>query len=281
MGEIVLDPVVAGPGVVESGFRTSPTIGELAGALAKAQGEFHAVLKDLTAKVKTKSGGEYTYQYADLGSVLEAIRKPLSANGLAILQPVSTSADKVKVTTLLSHSSGEWISSSLVLTVEVNGNNPFIQSAGSAMTYGRRYGLSGLLSIATEADDDGNGAGHAPPRPRQQQRPVRQTESRMSKEAGDHFTGEQAEPQPLGKQVAYVLHHQYGCKNADDYSILVGHCFNDPSMKWDQVKTDDEHMKHVIALLKDACGARGVAADKLLEDIKAELAESKELQSSL
>lgn len=278
MGEIVLDQV-AGPGI-SSGVKTSPTIGNLSGALAKAQGEFHAVLKDLTATVKTKSGGEYKYQYADLGSVLEAIRKPLSENGLAVMQPVETSGEKVRVTTILSHESGEWISSSLVFTVEVNGNNPFIQSSGSAMTYGRRYGLSGLLSIATEADDGGNGAGNARPKPQQRQQTQQRRQSAQTQESKE-TTSQQTEPESFGKQAARVMHADYGCKDAYDYSILVGHIYNDPTIKWNEVKLDEDRMKHVVGLLKDACEARGVKAEKLLEDIKAELSQSNELQKSL
>lgn len=267
MGEIVLDEVV--PDSV-FGVRSSLTISKLAEALSKAQGEMEAAAKDST-------NPHFKSAYADLASVWAAVRGPLSRNGLAVCQFPSSEGAIAKVVTMLTHSSGEWTASEL----KIKSQSDSAQNIGSAITYARRYSLMAVCGIAPD-DDDGNAAsGREGEQKQQQKKPQRQTESRMSKEAGDHFTGEQAEPQPLGKQVAYVLHHQYGCKNADDYSILVGHCFNDPSMKWDQVKADDEHMKHVIALLKDACGARGVAADKLLEDIKAELAESKELQSSL
>lgn len=155
--------VVAGESVdrqLTQTIKMSQSFGKLVGALAKAQGEFGKVLKDITAKIQTKNGGSYSYQYADLASVLEAIRKPLADHGLAVMQPTSCNGDRVSITTILSHESGEWISSSLVLPVEPNNDKqPFVQAVGSTLTYGKRYALCGLLGISSEADDDGNNTG--------------------------------------------------------------------------------------------------------------------------
>jgi len=68
----------------------SENINELAAALAKAQASIPPVKKDLSAVIETKAGGKYAYAYADLASVLEAIRKPLSDNGLAVIQTVES-----------------------------------------------------------------------------------------------------------------------------------------------------------------------------------------------
>jgi hypothetical protein len=126
--------------------RKSASIAALAAALAKAQGEMEAA-------AKANVNPHFKSRYADLASVWEACRGPLSKHGLAVLQPVSADGPKVTVTTILAHSSGEWISEALTMTAQQN--TP--QGVGSAITYGRRYGLSSMVGIAPD-DDDGNAA---------------------------------------------------------------------------------------------------------------------------
>lgn len=133
-------------------MKRSESIGAIAGALAKAQGEMEGAAKgNVNPHFKSK--------YADLASVWDACRGPLSKNGLSVLQPVSADGAKVTVTTILAHSSGEWLEESLTMTAQQN--TP--QGVGSAITYGRRYGLASMVGIAPE-DDDGNAAsGHNQP----------------------------------------------------------------------------------------------------------------------
>ncbi len=101
----------------------STTIGTLAAALAKAQGKMAGAAKDsLNPHFKSK--------YADLASIWDACRGPLTANEIAVLQPVSADGPTVRVTTLLVHASGEWISETLTLTALQN--TP--QAVGSAIT---------------------------------------------------------------------------------------------------------------------------------------------------
>lgn len=124
----------------------SASIAALAAALAKAQGEMEGAAKgNINPHFKSK--------YADLASVWDACREPLSKHGLSILQPVKADGPQVTVTTILAHSSGEWIEESLTMTAQQN--TP--QGVGSAITYGRRYGLASMVGIAPE-DDDGNAA---------------------------------------------------------------------------------------------------------------------------
>lgn len=145
----------------------SQTIGELAKALSKAQGEFKNVLKGSTAKITTKKGGEYSYQYADLAAVLESCMPIVSKHGLSICQG-STSEVKIvpndvspinkqgftKITTILMHNSGEWIQNECSLPYVENGNND-IQAIGSGIMYGRRYEVCAILGIASQKDTDG------------------------------------------------------------------------------------------------------------------------------
>lgn len=131
--------------VTASGLRMSPSIGKLADALAKAQGEMEGASKDST-------NPHFKSKYADLAAVREAC-KPLSKHGIAHLQPTKADGAKVTVTTMLIHSSGEWIAEDLTLTA----GQATPQAVGSAITYGRRYGLAAMVGIAPE-DDDGEAA---------------------------------------------------------------------------------------------------------------------------
>ena len=136
--------------VTAGGNTRSASIAALAGALAKAQGAMEGASKG-------NVNPHFKSRYADLASVWDACRDPLSKNGLAILQPVKADGAKVTVTTLLVHSSGEWVEESLTMTAAQN--TP--QGVGSAITYGRRYGLASMVGIAPE-DDDGNAASGKP-----------------------------------------------------------------------------------------------------------------------
>jgi hypothetical protein len=132
--------------VIEGGVRRSPAIASLAGALAKAQGEIAGAAKD-------KTNPHFKSAYADLASVWDACRAPLSKNALAVMQPASANGPHVTVTTILTHSSGEWVESDLTMTAQQN--TP--QGIGSCITYARRYALASMVGIAPE-DDDGNAA---------------------------------------------------------------------------------------------------------------------------
>jgi hypothetical protein len=135
-------------------MRSSDQIHEVSGALAKAQAEFPAIPKTKTAKVRMKSGGEYSFDYADLPGIIEAIRPILAANSLAISQAVDTIDGKPMLESRVLHASGQWLGSLWALGI---GGTP--QERGSELTYARRYALCGLLGIAADEDDDGNAAG--------------------------------------------------------------------------------------------------------------------------
>ncbi len=128
----------------------SASLAALAGALAKAQGLMAGAKKDST-------NPHFKSSYADLASIWDACRDPLSTNGLAVVQIPGSSGKDVEVTTLLLHSSGEFIRSSY--TMPVTGPGP--QGVGSAITYARRYSLAAMVGVAPE-DDDGNAASAKP-----------------------------------------------------------------------------------------------------------------------
>jgi len=124
-------------------------LGPLAAALAKAQVAFPTVTRDKEVVVKTKTGGSYSFKYAPLDSILNAVRVPLADNGLVVVQLI----DDGDLVTSLIHESGGILSGRVVLPTDVD-----IQGFGSAITYLRRYALQALLGIAAEDDDDGNRA---------------------------------------------------------------------------------------------------------------------------
>ncbi len=135
----------------------SQEITELVAALAIAQGVIEGAAKD-SANPFFKSS------YADLASVWQAIRAPLSANGLAVMQLPSADGQIVTITTILTHKSGQWISSDLTITAKED--SP--QAVGSAITYARRYALQSVVGVAPEDDDGERAQGRGPqPRPPQ------------------------------------------------------------------------------------------------------------------
>lgn len=128
-------------------------LSNLATALAAAQGQMAHAAKD-------SKNPHFKSSYASLASVLDAIREPLSANGLAIVQhPSRTEGGLVCVETILLHKSGEFVSS--VLSAKAAQDTP--QGIGSTITYLRRYGLMAVVGIAAD-DDDGEAASRPLPR---------------------------------------------------------------------------------------------------------------------
>jgi hypothetical protein len=123
-------------------MKSSDTIKDLAEALCKAQSQMGGAVKD-SANPFFKSS------YADLTSVIKAIKQPFSDNGLSYTQFPVHSESGVGVSTRLMHVSGQWVESEFVLPIVKQ--DP--QAAGSAITYARRYALQSIAGIPT-ADDD-------------------------------------------------------------------------------------------------------------------------------
>jgi len=133
-------------------------LGELVKALALAQAAIAPPKKGKTASIKSEKGN-YTYSYADLADVIECYRKPLSDNGLAIVQTMRPENGHLVLVTRLLHTSGQWIATEYPIKPY---DRP--QEQGSAITYARRYSVTALLGIAAEDDDDGAAAQRAEPK---------------------------------------------------------------------------------------------------------------------
>jgi hypothetical protein len=120
--------------------------------IAKALSDFQAEVKNPN---NTANNPFFKSKYAPLNEILNDVRPLLSKYGLSIFQSPSGDGANIIVTTMLMHSSGEWIETDpLVLKAD----KATAQGAGSAITYARRYAVSAILGISSEDDDDGNGA---------------------------------------------------------------------------------------------------------------------------
>ena len=133
---------------------SSESILAIAPALSAAQAEF-------TGIEKTGLNPAFRSQYITLDTIIATIRPILAKHGLSIHQSMGekyrTEEGRliaVDVCTTILHKSGEWISSEVHCPV----TKPDVQGVGSCFTYGRRYGLTGLLGLAADVDDDGNAA---------------------------------------------------------------------------------------------------------------------------
>jgi len=132
-------------------------VSEIHAALVAALNELPRIAKGNTAKVPMKSGGTYSYTYADLGDVIDSVRPVLYKHGLAVMQDVTGEGRSVFVQTIILHTSGDVLRFGPISLPA--GDTP--QTMGSAVTYCRRYALLAALGIATE-DDDGQAAKPAP-----------------------------------------------------------------------------------------------------------------------
>lgn len=120
----------------------SENLNELAAALAKAQGAMEAAAFN-------RVNPHFKNRYADLAAIWDAIRIPLSSNGLAVTQVTEIRERGFVLVTTLHHASGQWLAGEYALPV---GGRP--QEVGSALTYARRYSLCGIVGIVADDDDD-------------------------------------------------------------------------------------------------------------------------------
>jgi hypothetical protein len=135
--------------------RSSDSIGAIAAALAKAQAEIINPEKSLVATIRSPfPNSDRTFRYAALSAGLDIVRKALGKQEIATVQ--TTSIDKegglIRLTTVLAHSSGEWVSSDWPVCAVGDTATP--HKMGAALSYARRYALFTLVGIAGEDDLD-------------------------------------------------------------------------------------------------------------------------------
>lgn len=195
-------------------MKQSDSIVNLAKALAAVQGKVAPIGKDAT-------NPHFRNKYASLDAIMESVRPLLAANGLSIVQgggaPISNVdgiVTGVAVETMLLHTSGEYVSSTITLPLDKG----TAQAVGGAITYGRRYGVSALLALTTDEDDDGHAAS-APRTTRAVARPaLAPAVSPNGARNGD--AGAHARPMPFGKSKGTPL----GEMDSDALDSVVQWC---------------------------------------------------------
>lgn len=150
-------------------------------ALARAQATFSKVTKSRSVTVwgtgKNGNRTSYSYRYADLESVLAAVRPSLNREGIYLSQPVAIEEGRLICETVLYWRDATLSAGKIALPVQKGTKND-TQSLGSAITYARRYCLCAALAVAADDDDDGAGAGtettaqQAQPQAAQQAQPL-------------------------------------------------------------------------------------------------------------
>lgn len=149
-------------------MNTSLEVDKLVESLSSAKSGFKPI-----AKNKTGNTGARDYKYADLPDILDAINSALNFNGLCVSQSPNFKEGRLIVLTRLFHKSGQWIENEVSL--KASQDTP--QGMGSAITYGRRYGLTALLGICADDDDDGQSA-----QPQQSEKKYEQRKQEFKKE---------------------------------------------------------------------------------------------------
>lgn len=136
-------------------MRTSESIKEIAAALAKFQ-------EEVEQPFKSANNPFFKSKYVPLENVVEVINKFGPKNGLSFTQwPSVNEENRIGVSTLLMHSSGEFIEFDPIF---MKSEKDTAQGAGSVITYLKRYSLSAVYGITSDEDDDGNGASGGGPR---------------------------------------------------------------------------------------------------------------------
>lgn len=248
----------------------SETIGELAKALAKAQGAMVGAVKD-------QANPFFKSKYADLASVWDACRKPLADNGLSVVQTEEfffDNPDLVCVSTILMHESGEWIRG--ILAVKPVKSDP--QAVGSAITYLRRYSLQSMVGVAPE-DDDGNAASQPSTEKTKNQNANAEKSAPPKTEAKE----KKEKPTPISLVTSLVEitfkdgvtngqpWRRYGIKDVEDVWYST---FSDSIVRIAQAAIDGKHLVKIY--YTDDSKKKTVAAIEILETPKEEESENVE-----
>jgi hypothetical protein len=241
----------------------SEQINEIAGALAVAQGKMQHASKDAMNPHFGKS-------YADLASIVDACRAPLSECGISVVQSPSIveMSKTVVVRTMLAHKSGQWIAGEL--GAQVADTKP--QTVGSAVTYLRRYGLAAMVGIAPD-DDDGNAAQGRPATAQ----PPRQASTRPAPSATNT-------PKPQPAQVQQPAFHTPNSR--DDANAIVAELWREAQagaqqVGWIDWLTDESAKLGIETVMKPAdatdanVGKARIGLQTIVTKIRTKLSEAK------
>lgn len=241
-------------------MKTSSSIGAIAPALVAAAAELQPVSKDATNPA-------FRNKYATLDAIMEQVRPVLARHGLAVLQTgtapetIDGRLVAVGIETMLLHKSGEWIASSVTLPVE----KLTAQGAGSAISYGRRYGLSAILGLTAE-DDDGQAASArpaAPARPEPRAEAVPEPGQRLYQSVPDT-----PRAKPFSGDVGEAMAWKLPFKKSKFYNVALQDIpENELEKLLEFVRRDPDKFRDIIARVETVLEAfTGMAANAEAED---------------
>lgn len=190
----------------------SHTVGKLAAAMAKAQGQIKTAAMNAV-------NPHFKKDYADLADVRDACRDALAANDLCVIQLPFGEENKVVLRSVLMHGSGEFMWSDL--PASANWSTP--QAIGSAITYLRRYALSSITGVAPKGEDDDGEAAEgraANGRPSTGQRPAPDTGKSSNNGGGNQSSG----PPPIPDVVKPYAKRFEDLTDADGFHKLLASC---------------------------------------------------------
>src|SRR5882762_858200 len=233
--------------------RSSESVAAIATALAKAQTELSNPEKAMVGTVyNNRSDSPQTFRYASLSSGLDIVRKTLGGQQIAIAQ--TTDIDRangmVNLTTVLLHTSGEWISSDWPVCHLSETSAP--RRMGAALTYARRYALFTMVGIAGEDDLD------APDVINDQPQRDKAADARLAPRSSVEPSPNRPSQFRTGNPVTPPVREKLG---ADDSAALRDQLIQDI----EALAEDDDLQPRAIAILK---AKNRVSADdaKLVED---------------
>lgn len=166
-------------------MRTSDNIDCIGPAFIKAQREMGKLAKDA-------ENPYFKSKYASLAAVLETVKPIFLENGIAIIQGSGVNGTGINIITRLVHESGQWIETDFPIPL----SKQDAQAAGSASSYGRRYSLKGLASLAEE-DDDATAASDTDPRADRSDDSIKEITDGQLKELNHLFGTLKAEPEHI------------------------------------------------------------------------------------
>jgi hypothetical protein len=198
-------------------------LGELYGALAQARMEFGAIVKDKTAKM-----GQYTYQYADLGTVIDATASTLAKYGLVIIQEPEMINDNGKAIVLvhgcIAHKGGA-VHPLRALPMPLAGGTA--QNVGSAITYARRYQLLAALNLTADEDDDGESASQPPKQAQNAPRPNNPAPKTSATQGVASTPVEKPDSDAPADEELEAISTWRGPVDAQMWAVKEGYCAND------------------------------------------------------
>ena len=193
-------------------MKTSTTISAIAKSLAAASASLRNPGQDAT-------NPHFRSKYTSLVGLIDSLRAPLAAQGIIVLQPVSSPvAGRVRVTTTLLHSSGEWMSSTADLP-----SGATAQSFGAAVAYLRRYALQSMLGVSGDADADDDGEAERAQAAKPAKAVVKKASTTAAPTPTDTYVVLKVESKPT-KSGTMCAHIQLGIPDAPD--LISAFCWS-------------------------------------------------------